>query len=149
MRRLLLFLFLVGTATALAQAQNAPTRRDLSADAQLRVAEQSLVDAERDGDVATLDRMLGEEFVATGATGIQTPKKDFIEWYTPKHYKYMTAEELDIRVYGSTAVVLGKCRQLNLDADKEEATRFTDVWVKRDGQWIIVAEHFSLLNSEQ
>ena len=149
MRKLFLCLLVMWTATALAHSQNAPTRRDLSADAQLRAAEQRLVDAERDGDTATLNAMLAEEFVATGATGIQTKKADFIDWYTPKHYKYMTAEELDIRVYGSTAVVLGKCRQLNLNADAEEATRFTDVWVKRDGQWIIVAEHFSLLTPSQ
>lgn len=149
MRKLLFCLFLVCAATALAQAQNAPTRRNLAPDGELRAAEQSLVDAERDGDTATLDRMLGEEFVATGATGIQTTKKDFIDWYHPKHYKYMTAEELDVRVYGDTAVVLGKCRQLNLDADKEEATRFTDVWVKRAGRWLIVAEHFSLLTSPE
>lgn len=149
MRKSLLCLLVMCAAIALAQAQNAPTKRNLSDDAELRAAEQSLVDAERDGDIASLDRMLAEEFVATGATGVQTPKKDFIEWYSPKHYKYMTAEELDIRVYGSAAVVLGKCRQLNLNAGEEEATRFTDVWVKRDGRWLIVAEHFSLLSSSE
>jgi ketosteroid isomerase-like protein len=133
-------------ATVLAQVK---TEAKPSAEAELRVAEQSLVDAERDGDTATLDRMLADEFNATGATGVQTPKKDFIDWYSPKHYKYMTAEELDVRVYGETAVVLGKCRQLNLNADAEEATRFTDVWVKRGGQWVIVAEHFSLLTPPQ
>jgi ketosteroid isomerase-like protein len=134
------------TTLALAQARTGLPRP--KPEDELSAAEQRLVDAERDGDTATLDRMLGEEFVATGATGVQTPKKDFIDWYSPKHYKYMTAEELDIRVYGPTAVVLGKCRQLNFDAGEEEATRFTDVWVKRDGEWIIVAEHFSLLKSQ-
>ena len=149
MRRVLPCLLVMCAVATLASAQAVPTNRPLSAEGELRAAEQRLVDAERDGDTATLNRMLAEEFVATGATGIQTKKADFIDWYSPKHYKYMTAEELDIRVYGSTAVVLGKCRQLNLNAGEEEATRFTDVWVKRDGQWIIVAEHFSLLKTPQ
>jgi ketosteroid isomerase-like protein len=148
MRSVLVSLLMMCAAAVLAGAQTVPTNRALSDEGALRAAEQSLVDAERDGDTATLNAMLAEEFVATGATGIQTKKADFIEWYSPKHYKYMTAEELDIRVYGSTAVVLGKCRQLNLNADAEEATRFTDVWVKRAGQWVIVAEHFSLLQQQ-
>jgi ketosteroid isomerase-like protein len=147
MRKLSLCLLMMCAATTLAVAQartGLPKPED-----ELRAAEQRLADAERDGDTATLQQMLAEEFVATGATGVQTPKADFIDWYSPKHYKYMTAEELDVRVYGESAVVLGKCRQLNLDADHEEATRFTDVWVKRDGRWVVVAEHFSLLPPPQ
>jgi len=145
MLKSLISLLALCAATALAQAQMPkPSAQD-----ELKSAEQRLVDAERDGDVATLQQMLAEEFVATGATGVQTQKKEFIDWYHPKAYQYMTAEELDIRVYGDTAVVLGKCRQRNLKYEDEEATRFTDVWVKRDGQWIIVAEHFSLLTAPQ
>lgn len=144
MRRVLPFLLLLWTAAALAQAPAASSPED-----ELKAAEQKLVDAERDGDTGTMQRMLSDDFVATGATGVRTGKADFIDWYHPKHYEYMTAEELDIRVYGSTAVVLGSCRQRNLNADAEEATAFTDVWVKRGGQWVIVAEHFSLLTQPQ
>jgi len=49
--------------------------------------------------------------------------------------------DLDVRMYGNTAVVTGQVNQksTNDGADTSGQNRFTSVYVKQNGRWISVA----------
>ena len=59
--------------------------------------------------------------------------------------------DVQVRVYGNTAVETG--RSLMNGQDKGQtvprATRFTRVWVKQQGRWRLVANHYSSQTTRQ
>ena len=52
-----------------------------------------------------------------------------------------------IKVYGETAVMRSRCRQSATVFGKDRSGEMlvTDVWVKRDGRWQVVARHTSFV----
>jgi ketosteroid isomerase-like protein len=51
-------------------------------------------------------------------------------------------DQLIVRSYGDMAVVTGRTTASTSDADPITVKlRFTDVFVKRDGRWLVVASH--------
>ena len=60
-------------------------------------------------------------------------------------------DEMKVFDYGKTAVVLGRVTTTTRGKDGEvtRKSRFTDVFVKRDGRWQIVAGHSSRIREPQ
>ncbi len=56
-------------------------------------------------------------------------------------------EEMDVQVFGDTAVTMSRTRQeATIDGHDWSATlHATDVWIRRDGEWKVVARHGSSL----
>ena len=53
-----------------------------------------------------------------------------------------SVDQLAVRSYGDTAIVTGRTKATIEGAEPETVTlRFTDVFVRRDGRWIVVASH--------
>ena len=56
-------------------------------------------------------------------------------------------EDLKVRVYGDdTAIVTAKWKRVSRDADGKDTSasgRFTHVWVKQNGKWLLAAAHYS------
>ena len=54
-----------------------------------------------------------------------------------------------IEVYGKTAIVMGGEKVVpkapSPDAGKTIVRRFTNVWIKRDGKWLLTARHASVV----
>jgi ketosteroid isomerase-like protein len=50
-------------------------------------------------------------------------------------------DQLTVRVYGDTAIVTGRNRVAVSGGAQTITLRFTDVFVRRDGNWIVVASH--------
>lgn len=108
----------------------------------------TIVRSERDwggvfvsGDVATMDRLVADDFVGVSTKGVRYTKADLAR--SLKTEPLMTADVLGpvtVRVYGDTAVAQGSERELGPAPDRKPQDRiWTDVWVKRDGHWRIVA----------
>ena len=57
----------------------------------------------------------------------------------------MIADDFRIRVYGDAAVVTFRSTYTSQfkGIERTGQERFTDTWVKRDGQWQCVATHYS------
>ena len=60
-------------------------------------------------------------------------------------FQSITADEVQVRVYGYTTVETGLSTMTGLDKGKAvpRDTRFTRVWVKQQGRWRLVANHYS------
>jgi uncharacterized protein (TIGR02246 family) len=94
-------------------------------------------------DVAALDRILAPDLTYTHSSSKLETKQEFIEAIKTgaSKYKVIEPEDIRVRVYGSTAVLTGRCRFEVTSGGQElkPRVRFTDVYVKSDGAWRMVA----------
>ncbi len=95
------------------------------------------------GDVAALDEILSDDLTYTHATGVHETKAEFIAKLKSGQLKYesLTPEDMLVRVYGTTGVVTGVAR-VKVQVKGEPLSfqlRFTDVYVKKDNRWQMVA----------
>lgn len=100
-------------------------------------------------DLVTLDRLLAEEFNGTSPTGSTFPKKSAIEDLKAGGYvvKSMDLDEVSVNAYGTTAVAFTSQNEVSQYDGKDISGHYhyTNVWVKRDGRWQVVASHGSPL----
>ena len=108
-------------------------------------------DAHVRGDAAVLDRLWAEDLVVTVPDmPVMNKEESLAIWRSGKmkFHSYKTSD-LRIRVYGNAAVVTGQLerRRTNNLQEFEDDWRFTKVYVRRDGRWLVVAWHGSHVGS--
>jgi hypothetical protein len=66
------------------------------------------------------------------------------------HVEISAMSDLRVRMHGNTAVVTGRYREKGRSKDKpyEYRDRFTDVWMKINGRWQVIASHYSVPASQ-
>jgi len=124
--------------------------------------EQELIQLERDigqanirRDKAFFEKVEADEFIFTdSAGGVTTKAEDVASLDKPAGETRLVAYDLsDVRVtvYGNTAVVtaIGISTYKNKDKESVIRNRFTDVFVRRDGRWQLVAGHSSRIREPQ
>jgi ketosteroid isomerase-like protein len=95
-------------------------------------------------DTATIDRLLADDF--SGTTNDQRySKADAIEDVTSGTHESLDLEEIDVRVFGDSAVVTLAQNEKSRHGNKDFSGRylFTNVWVKKDSEWRAVTSHGS------
>jgi len=101
-------------------------------------------------DVAALDRFLADDFNGTSPTAHTFPKLTAIEDLKSGKYAVaaMDLDEISVNVYGNTAVSFTSQQEKSKYAGKDTSGHyhFTDVWIKKDGRWQVVASHGSRFN---
>lgn len=103
--------------------------------AEVEKAERDRSDARKMGDKQTLERLISDDFVEVNRFGKIFSKKDLInEPPTPN----LVIDNANIRLFGKTAVVVGTASFTAPDG-KKFLTRFTRVWVKKNGRWQLVS----------
>jgi ketosteroid isomerase-like protein len=113
-------------------------------------AEVAVLDAEShrfraqvEKDVATLNALLADDVSYTHSSGVRQTKAEYIKDIESGNMVYKAIEPSDqkVRVYGNTAVITGAVRIAVSVAGTERAVEllYTDVHVKRDGRWQLVA----------
>ncbi len=111
-------------------------------------AEVAGADAERykameNRDVQTLARYLSDDLIYTHSTAVVDSKASYIETIRSGKVYYKHTERSDLRVtpYGCTAVVTGRGDfKVAVDGkDLDVQLRFTNVWVKGEAGWQMVA----------
>ncbi len=107
--------------------------------AQLLALNQGYVQAFLDGDVAWYGRHLAEEFVCIESDGSRKDKAAFLAaaGRGPDVAGYELVD-VEVRFYGETALVQARGRWTRRDGTRG-FSRYTDVWVRRDGGWRTVA----------
>jgi ketosteroid isomerase-like protein len=94
-------------------------------------------------DSSVLERILDDDFVWIYPDGTKMNKAQAIADARsgPGPFVSNHLDEVSIRFYGRTAVAQGSESWVQRDASGEKKGRFvwTDVWVKRDDKWKIVA----------
>ena len=105
------------------------------------------VDALLKRDVATLDRILADDFTFGDPDGMSVTKDQVLGSVESGAYALTSSkvDTLKVRVYGNTAVTTGLSTEKSqfMGSDTSGQYLFTDTWIKRDGRWQCVATHSS------
>jgi len=94
-------------------------------------------------DVAALDKMTSEDFTLIGLNGNLLGKGEVLKYFATRafEYEYRESDNVKIRVYGDAAVVTGRTLETvqKNGQDQSDAFRFTRVYIRQKGQWLLVA----------
>jgi ketosteroid isomerase-like protein len=119
-------------------------------DAPALAADRARFDAQVKGDLAALDKLLAPDLTYVHSSGALETKDEFLRGIESGKYKYraVATEGVAVRSYGEVTVLGGKATiDVVVDGkDLHVVLRYTDVWVKRDGRWQMVAWHSTRLN---
>ena len=133
-----------------AQTPVSPSAAAVTARPAKSTVEQAVIDTEKQRfaaqvskDATVLDRVLADDLVYTHSHGGSDTKQSFIQAIQSGKSKYdsMDALEQNVRVYGNTAVINGKCLMKAASNGEVVSTvlRYTDVYVRKGKQWQLVA----------
>jgi ketosteroid isomerase-like protein len=110
--------------------------------------ENSWNQAELHNDAHAVDLLLADDFVMTVADGYTLNKAQMLTSVRDTSYRpeVLQSDNMEVRMYGNTAIVTGSYLEKGKDKGKpfERRGRFTDTWMNLNGQWRCVASHFSV-----
>jgi uncharacterized protein (TIGR02246 family) len=155
MRRILVIAALALTATSVALGQREAASKDQrsSVEQAIRQLDNERIQAQISADAGTLDRIYADDFIGVGPSGTVRTKPQVISDFTSGtlNFQSITTDEVQVRVYENTAVETGLSTMVGQDKGKAvpRDTRFTRVWVKQQGRWRLVANHYSLRITQQ
>jgi ketosteroid isomerase-like protein len=115
--------------------------------------ERDIMTGIKNKDAATLEPMLADDFVYRTHFGAESEKAEFLKAIAsfPVEIIALRGEELKVNVYGETAVLTGlqlaEARPPEGKAE-ESAVAFTDVFIRREGRWLMVLAYGVELPSE-
>ena len=146
-------LALSATSTALGQKQDAGNDRGKSIDQTIRQLDSERIQAQIHADTVALNRIYADDFIGVGPSGTVRTKPQVISDFKSGGLKFksITTDDVQVRIYGNTAVETGRSTMIGQDKNKvvPRDNRFTRVWVKLHGNSKLVANHYSLLVSPQ
>ena len=122
-------------------------------EATILAIENDIMTAIKSKDVAALGPLLADDFVYRTHFGAEADKAAFVESIAqfPMTILSLRGEELNVNVYGETAVLTGvqvaEARPPEGETE-ESAVAFTDVFVRQDGRWLMVLAYGVELPSE-
>ena len=101
------------------------------------------------GDAAALERMTSNDYTFITLRGEMRTKAEIVQGFKSGsfHYESRQISDLNVRVYGTSAVVTGRSIQKGSENGKDYSGdyRFTRVYVRRDGRWQTVALQTTLI----
>jgi ketosteroid isomerase-like protein len=108
--------------------------------------EQQIAKAWVNHDRATIEAILAPEWSVTDTTGQVLTKEQVLQetfGSTDRSIQAMVIDEVRVRTFGDTAVATGRTRATGSyrGTSASVVLRFTDVFVRRDGRWQVVASH--------
>jgi ketosteroid isomerase-like protein len=139
---------LVGFAiTVLALSVSAAAENNRSVEQTIAQLERAWVSAIVDKDVVMLDELLAPEFNGTGPNAVTYSKGIAIADLRSGAYvvEKMSLDEITVNVFGDTAVAFTSQEEKSRYGNQDFSGHFhfTNVWVKRNGNWQVVASHGS------
>src|SRR5216110_2481544 len=129
------------------QEQSARGSHRTSVEETNRKLDNERIQAQIHADATALDRIYAADFVGVGPSGTVRTKPQVILDFTSGDLKFqsITTDDVQVRVYGDTAVETGLSTMIGQDKGKTvpRDTRFTRVWGKQQGRCRFVAKHYS------
>jgi ketosteroid isomerase-like protein len=115
--------------------------------------EHEIMTAIKSKDSATLESLVADDFIYRTHFGAEANKGEFLKSIAsfPLEIIAIRGEELKVNVYGETAILTGvqyadvRTPEGNTE---ESAVAFTDVFIRREGQWRMVLAYGVELPSE-
>lgn len=116
-------------------------------------AERAWTEAHRRGDVETIARLMAEDYCKIESDGSVRDRRQALASYTPetRYWEKAQGDEYVVRVYGDTALVIGRwtARGMRDGVPFDYAARFLSVYVKREGEWKMVAEQSTEIPAQE
>ena len=138
---------LTATSIALGREQSASRDQRSSVEQAIRQLDNERIQAQIGADAVALDRIYADDFIGVGPSGTVRTKAQVISDFTAGELKFqsITTDDVQVRVYENTAVETGRSTMIGQDKGQTvpRDTRFTRVWVKQQGRWRLVANHYS------
>ena len=141
------------SSMGVAQRQSATDSQQTSVEEVIKKLDDERIQAQIHADATALDRIYAADFIGVGPSGRVRTKPQVISDFTSGDLKFqsITTDDVQVRVYGDTAVETGLSTMIGQDKGKTvpRDTRFTRVWVKPQGHWRLVANHYSSQTTRQ
>jgi ketosteroid isomerase-like protein len=101
-------------------------------------------------DADAMGKLLDDDFVLTDYDGTVMNKTQFLTSIRDKSYQLTVevSEDMKLHRHGDTVVVTGATHEKGTFKGKpyRHQGRFTDTWIKKDGQWVCIASQLSLIS---
>jgi ketosteroid isomerase-like protein len=122
----------------------ATARNTQSDHAVLEALNTDYINSVQNSDVKRFDEILDADFYCSNPDGSLVDRTAFLrQTAKPVAIRNLKAEDVLIRIIGDAAIIHAHTRY-TLDG-REGGGRYTDVWVKRGGQWLAVSAHVTRL----
>jgi ketosteroid isomerase-like protein len=106
-------------------------------------AEEHLAAASLNLDLSVFEQLLHPDYVIIQPGGVIKTKAEIMASLASdtRHWQVARSDEMEVRVYGDTAVVTGRWTGKGQNGDEpfDYQARFLSVWVKENRQWCNVA----------
>jgi ketosteroid isomerase-like protein len=126
----------------------AGSAQESSEAATIRALEMKWADSYKKRQVDIMSSLISDDYVITMEDGSVYGKVGFISHTAvpSEHVDISEFSDLKIRMHGDAAVVTGSYHEQGQSGGKpyEYRDRMTDLWMKTDGKWKLVASHYSL-----
>jgi len=114
----------------------------------IRALEMKWAEAYRLHHLDVLSSLIAEDYVITFEDGSVRSKIGVMSYLSDPSHQVAVSEFLDlkIRMHGDTAVATGAYHERGESDGKsyDYNDRMTDVWMKNQGSWKLIASHYSL-----
>jgi ketosteroid isomerase-like protein len=148
MRKLVIVAVALATSIAQGQKQSGSQDDRSRVEQAIRQLDSERTQAQIGADAVALDRIYADDFIGVGPSGTVRNKSQVISDFTSGNLKFqsITTDEVQVRVYENTAVETGLSTMVGHDKGKAvpRDTRFTRVWIKQQGRWRLVSNHYSI-----
>jgi uncharacterized protein (TIGR02246 family) len=144
MKRLAGGILLVSACVGLAFAQTqTPPVKSPSAAESVKQLEHDWADASKAGDADKVNQILADDWVGVGYDGGKETKEHHLADMKSGKFKLESFEFglMDVKVLGSVVVVQGTNTEKSTGTDGKDSSgkyAWMDVFVKRDGKWVVV-----------
>jgi ketosteroid isomerase-like protein len=147
MKRILFIALLSFTTSFVANSQTEvkPDKKSGNVEQAIMNMEKEMLDALLKGDLSANERYMAEDAVFTGPDGMVMSKSEVISMFKDGNLKLESSviDDMKVNVRGNTAVATyrttdkGKYKETDISGQY----RWTDVFVKQNGEWKLVAGH--------
>jgi ketosteroid isomerase-like protein len=131
-------------ATRGAAAAGAPREAPGADAAAVEALERELVGAIGRRDLATYDRLVADDYAASGVDGKTVTKAEVVASYRSgaRGYRDLSIYDVSARVHGDTAVVTARTKGFRVEDGKEteNRVRYVRVYARRNGEWRAVSQ---------
>ncbi|HEX8285012.1 MAG TPA: nuclear transport factor 2 family protein [Pyrinomonadaceae bacterium] len=145
MRLVLLAVALTALTPVLVSAQGA--RQKAAVEREIRRLDLAHADAVLRGDLAAMDKLWTKDFKVNNPFN-EVDKADRIRNGAVTYSSFVREPE-SVLVHGDTVIVMGRetvvPKGASPDAGQTINRRYTNIWMKRDGRWRLVARHASVI----
>jgi ketosteroid isomerase-like protein len=139
-----IILLFVGVSVAVGQTTDKTSSKNSRIEPELLNVNQAYDEALVRGDAVALERIYADEFVYTTFDGTVRDKTQQLTFTKSGDLRLESgkSDDVRIRVYENTAVMTGRFTAKGKFRGKNVhiSERYTAVWVKQDGRWLLVAE---------